>query len=94
MGGRLSGRLSCSPGVFRFGRPLPRGGDVRGLAIDGYQSVLDNFPDSVTYDATGTIAYPLAPSAYAGIEALGGTVEGGWVRIPQDDGSTVVVQAQ
>lgn len=67
---------------------------VRGLALDGYQSVLDNFPDSVTYDATGTIAYNLAPLAVSGIEALGGAVEGGWIVITNDDGSTVVVQAQ
>ncbi|MDG1480079.1 MAG: hypothetical protein P8R54_10845 [Myxococcota bacterium] len=67
---------------------------VRGLALDGYQSMLDNFPDAVTYDATGTIAYSLAPQAIAGIEALGGTVEGGWTVITQDDGSTVVVQSQ
>lgn len=65
---------------------------VRQLAIDGYQTVLDSFPDAVTYDATGTIAYPLAPLAYAGIEDLGGTVQGSWVQVTGDDGSTIVVQ--
>ena len=67
---------------------------VRGIAIDGYQSVLDNFPDSVTYDSTGTIAYDLAPLAYAGIEDLGGTVQGGWTQITLDDGSSIVIQSQ
>lgn len=59
-------------------------------AIRGFQVVLDEFPDSVTYDATGTIAYPLAPLAFYGIEALGGTPEG-WVAVVTDDGSTAVV---
>jgi hypothetical protein len=41
------------------------------LAVRGYEQVLEAFPDSVTYDATGTIAYPLAPIAEAGLVALG-----------------------
>lgn len=45
-------------------------------AVRGYQVVLDEFPDAVTYDATGTIAYELYPLAWAGIEALGATPEG------------------
>lgn len=45
-------------------------------AVRGYQVVLDTFPDSVTYDATGTIAYPLAPLAYEAILDLGATPEG------------------
>ncbi len=63
---------------------------VRQIAIDGYQTVLDEFPDSATYDATGTIAYPLAPLAYAGIEALGGTPEG-WTLVTGDDGSVAIL---
>jgi hypothetical protein len=46
-------------------------------AVRGYQAVIDEFPDSVTYDATGTIAYPLAPLAHDAILALGGTPEEG-----------------
>jgi hypothetical protein len=57
---------------------LPR---VREQAIRAYQSVLDNFPDAVTYDATGTIAYELVTPAYKGIVDLGGTVRGGWVLV-------------
>lgn len=45
-------------------------------AVRGYQAVLDNFRDDVTYDATGTIAYPVAPLAWDGILALGATPEG------------------
>lgn len=65
---------------------------VREMAIGAYQSVLDNFPDDVTYDATGTIAYPLAPLAYDAILSLGGEPQGGWVRITGADGVTVLVQ--
>ena len=65
---------------------------VRELALAGFQSLLDNFPDSVTYDATGRVAYPLAPQAYDGIVSLGGTVEGGWQKVTLADGSTTVVQ--
>ena len=59
-------------------------------AVRGYQTVLDSFPDSVTYDSTGTIAYPLAPLAYNGIVSLGATPEG-WVEVLEPDGSTTVI---
>lgn len=65
---------------------------VREIAIGGYQAVLDHFPDDVTYDATGTTAYPVAPTAFDGIEALGGTPEG-WVRIEGEDGSVALVRS-
>jgi hypothetical protein len=45
-------------------------------AVRGYQVVLDEFPDAVSYDATGTVATPLAPLAYDAIERLGATPEG------------------
>ena len=34
---------------------------VRQMAIDAFQSVLDNFPDSVSYLADGVTFFPLAP---------------------------------
>ncbi|MFO0746580.1 MAG: hypothetical protein U1F43_13050 [Myxococcota bacterium] len=64
---------------------------VRQLALDAYASVLDNFPESVTYDATGTIAYRVAPLAYDAILALGGTPPPGWVRVATPDGGTTVI---
>ena len=64
---------------------------IRAIALSGFQAVLDQFPDDVTYDATGTIAYPVAPTAYAGIEALGGTPVG-WVLVEGDDGSVALVR--
>lgn len=60
------------------------------IAIGGYQAVLDHFPDAVTYDATGTVAYPLAPIAYTSIEALGGRPEG-WTLVTGDDGTQTVI---
>ena len=65
---------------------------MREIAIGGYQRMLDEWPDAVTYDITGTIAYPLAPSAVQGIQALGGRVEGGWILIENDEGEVVAVQ--
>lgn len=45
-------------------------------AVRGYQVVLDDFRDDVTYDATGTIPYDLAPLAWDAILTMGGTPEG------------------
>ncbi|MFP2910454.1 hypothetical protein ACLESD_36540 [Pyxidicoccus sp. 3LFB2] len=65
---------------------------VRTQAIRAFQSVLDNFPDAVTYDATGTVAYELLTPAYKGIVDLGGTVQGGWVLVQTANGQERVVK--
>jgi len=79
--------------IFRTGQAsaadLPVAQD---LAIRGYQAVLDYFPTSVTYDATGKIAFSLATMAYQGIVGLGGTVQGGWKLIKAEDGSDLAVR--
>lgn len=62
------------------------------LAVAGNQAVLDDFPDSVTYDAAGLVAYPLAPLAWQAILDLGGEPEGGWVEVATADGGSTVVQ--
>ena len=67
---------------------------VRDMAIRGYQAVLDYFPESVTYDATGRYSFPLAPQAIQGIEALGGTVEGGWELVETEDGGWIAVRSE
>ncbi len=59
---------------------------VREQALRAFQSVLDNFPTSVTYDATGTIAYELVTPAYKAIVDMGGTVHGGWVLMRTANG--------
>jgi len=60
------------------------------IAIEGHQTVLDEFGDSLTYDATGTIAYPLAPISYRAIETLGGTPRG-WTLVVGEDGTETLV---
>jgi hypothetical protein len=68
---------------------VPRVWDI---GVRGYQQVLDAFPGSVTYDATGRYAFPLGPLAIHGIERLGGIVQHGWVVVTEPDGTEVAVQ--
>jgi hypothetical protein len=63
---------------------------VRQMAIDAFQSVLDSFPGSVSYDITGTWSFRLAPLAYEGIVEMGGSVKG-WVLVQTPDGGTEVI---
>jgi len=63
---------------------------IRDVAIGGFQAVLTYFPDAVTYDATGTIAYELVTPSVLAILDLGGTVDG-WVLVMTPDGKTVAV---
>lgn len=73
------------------GEPVPDDpAVVRDMAIRAYQSVLDNFPGSITYDASGRPAFELGPAAIDGIDRLGGVVANGWRKVPTDDGFTAV----
>jgi hypothetical protein len=65
---------------------------VRTNAIAGFQSMLDNFPDAVTYDSTGTITYDLATPCVESILELGGKVEGGWVLVMTEGGGKMAVK--
>ena len=75
---------------------------VREMAITAFQTVLDSFPESVSYDATGTVAFRLATPAYRGIVDLGAVPNGGWVLVATADageqavriGQTVPVEAE
>jgi hypothetical protein len=62
---------------------------VRKQAIRGFQAMLDYFPDAVTYDATGTIAYELATPAVQAILALDGDPVG-WVLVSTPNGDKAV----
>jgi len=64
---------------------------VTDMAIRAFQSQLDNFPDAVTFDATGTVPYELATPAYKAVLALG-AVPRGWVLVTRADGSEIAVQ--
>jgi hypothetical protein len=65
---------------------------IRSQAIRAYQTVLDEFPGAVTYDATGQIPYELMTPSYLAIVELGGTVSGGWILVSAADGSTKAVK--
>jgi len=64
---------------------------ARDIAVRGYSAVLEYFLDDVTYDATGTYYWYVAPLAYQGLVALGGSTEG-YAIITTDDGQQVVVE--
>jgi len=51
---------------------------VRDHANRAYQAVLNNFPNSLTYDATGKIAYSLAALSCTGIIELNEPLHTGW----------------
>ena len=69
-------------------------GLVRDLAIRGYQTTLDEFPDtSFTFDATGRFQFDLLAPAIQGILALGGTPQNGWTLVEGPDGILVAVQS-
>jgi len=66
---------------------------VRQQAIDGFQSVLDSFPDSVLFDVTGTQSFRLATPAYQEIVGLNGTPQGDWVLVQDENGNPVAVRS-
>ncbi|MCU0690912.1 MAG: hypothetical protein MUF54_05870 [Polyangiaceae bacterium] len=65
---------------------------LKSMAVAAFQSVLDNFPDSVSYLADGTTTLLLAPLAYKEIKALGKTPTGPWVEVTAPDGSTTIAR--
>ena len=65
---------------------------MREMAIGAYQSVLDNFPDAVSYDSKGKTFFELVTSAFNGIIELGGTPTGGWVLVQGPDGNLKAVR--
>jgi len=63
----------------------------RMAAIQAYQSMLDNFKDSVGYTAEG-YSYRLVPLAFYAIRDLGGTPQGRWVETVDPYGNKIVVE--
>jgi hypothetical protein len=84
---RMLDHLSRTPGALASPDLAPR---VRLMAIAGYQRMLDAFPGAVTYDASGTIAYPLGAAAYLAIRNLDAGVTGGWVLVTGPDGPVAI----
>ena len=65
---------------------------VRQMAIAAFQTVLDDFPDSVTFDPSGTEAFRLATPALMGILDLNGDVLGDWILVPDQNGELVAIK--
>ena len=68
-------------------------GTVRDMAIEGFQRVLDCFPDSVFFDVTGTFPRKLATPAYLEIVDLGARVEGDWVLTRDINGNPTAIRS-
>jgi hypothetical protein len=61
------------------------------LSLRSYRAVLDHFPGSVTWDASGTTPYDLGTMAYKAILALGGKVDD-WVLVSTADGGQQAIR--
>jgi hypothetical protein len=67
---------------------------VRQMAVNGFQAVLDCFPDSVLFDATGTFAVArLATLSYLEILDLNGVPEGDWLLVEDSRGIPTAVRS-
>ncbi|WP_141736121.1 hypothetical protein [Oligoflexus tunisiensis] len=80
------GALAAHEGLSEEQRTL-----YRNAAIQAYQSMLDNFKDSVGYTAEG-YSYRLVPLAFYAIRDLGGTPQGRWVETVDPYGNKIVVE--
>lgn len=79
--------------IYERGRASEEDLDLtRELALAAFQSVLDHFPESVTFDASGRVAYGLATFALQQMIELEGTPTGGWSLAATSDGGVVAVQ--
>ncbi|MFT5433519.1 MAG: hypothetical protein ACI9OJ_004225 [Myxococcota bacterium] len=63
---------------------------VRDMAAQGFQALLDHFPDAVTFDASGTIPFELATPAVKGLIALG-VAPRGWTLVTKAAGGEIAV---
>lgn len=67
---------------------------VRQMAVDGFQAILDCFPESLLYDPTGTFPVArLATLAYAEIIELRGVPKGDWFLLPDSRGNLQAVRS-
>jgi len=79
--------------VYKNGQAVQEDLDaVKELAVAGYQSVLDNFPDAQSFDASGTVAFDLVTPSYLAIVALGETPTGDWVLVDSASGQPRAVR--
>jgi len=66
---------------------------VRRMAIDGFQALLDCFPESLLFDASGTVSTRFATLAYGQILDLGGVVQGDWTLVEDSLGNPTAVRS-
>jgi hypothetical protein len=66
---------------------------VRQMAIDGFQAILDCFPDDVFFDVTGTFTRRLATPAFENILDLGGAPQGDWILVEDSNGNPTAVRS-
>ena len=66
---------------------------VRRMAVAGFQAVLDCFPESLLFDASGTVPQRFATLAYGQILDLGGVVQGDWVVVEDSLGNPTAVRS-
>lgn len=66
---------------------------VRRMAIDGFQALLDCFPESLLFDASGTVTTRFATLAYGQILDLGGVVQGDWTLVQDNLGNPTAVRS-
>jgi hypothetical protein len=66
---------------------------VRRMAVNGFQAVLDCFPDSLLFETTGTFSFRLATLAYEEILDLGGLPQGDWILVTDSRGDPSVVRS-
>lgn len=67
---------------------------VRQMAVDGFQAVLDCFPESLLFDASGTFTpNSLATLAFGEILDLGGVVQGDWRLVEDSLGNPTAVRS-
>ena len=65
---------------------------IRQIAINGFQVVLDDFPDSVIFDVEAVQTFRLATEAFMGILDLNGEVLGDWILVMDQNGELVAVK--
>ena len=66
---------------------------VRQMAVNGFQAVLDCFPESLLFESTGTLALRFATLAYVQILDLGGVPQGDWTLVEDSRGNLTAVRS-
>jgi len=66
---------------------------VRQMAVNGFQAVLDCFPESLLFDASGTFGLRFATLAYVQILELQGVPQGDWTLVEDTNGNPTAVRS-